>query len=97
MTFDDTRFEPRTKRTELEEYVWQFAESSGLQDRYELLRFGARLARDKHEATSRYEGELTDPEKELLEKGLVLYIPAPTPNSPSMTMAVEQYIKHVNK
>lgn len=33
----------------------------------------------------------------LLEHGLVLDIPAPTPEAPSMTMAVEQYIKTVNK
>lgn len=39
-----------------------------LKDRYELLRFGARLARDKHEAMDRYADELTEPEKRLLEK-----------------------------
>jgi len=33
----------------------------------------------------------------LIEKGLILDIPAPTPNAPSMTMAVEQYIKLANK
>ena len=33
----------------------------------------------------------------LLEKGLILDIPAPTPTAPSMTMAVKQYIKQVNK
>ena len=33
----------------------------------------------------------------LLEHGLVLDIPAPTPKAPSMTMAVEQYIQAVNK
>lgn len=33
----------------------------------------------------------------LLEHGLTLDIPAPTPEAPSMTMAVEQYIKAVNK
>ncbi|MVZ63039.1 uroporphyrinogen-III synthase [Sphingobacterium humi] len=33
----------------------------------------------------------------LLEHDLILDIPAPTPNAPSMTMAIEQYIKLVNK
>ncbi len=33
----------------------------------------------------------------LLDHGLILDIPAPTPNAPSMTMAIEQYIKLVNK
>ena len=33
----------------------------------------------------------------LLEHDLILDIPAPTPNAPSMTMAIEQYIKMVNK
>lgn len=33
----------------------------------------------------------------ILDRGLVLDIPAPTPDAPSMTMAVEQYIKQVNK
>lgn len=33
----------------------------------------------------------------LLEHGLVLDIPAPTAKAPSMTMAVEEYIKMVNK
>ncbi|MGO1597282.1 MAG: uroporphyrinogen-III synthase [Sphingobacterium sp.] len=32
----------------------------------------------------------------LLEHGLILDIPAPTPDAPSMTMAIEQYIKQVN-
>ncbi|KAF1828804.1 hypothetical protein BDW02DRAFT_614210 [Decorospora gaudefroyi] len=67
LTFDDARIEPDIGRTELEEYVWQFALLASLKDRYELLRFGARLARDKHEAMSRYADELTDPEKRLLE------------------------------
>lgn len=44
----------------------QFARHSDLEDRYELLLFGARLARDKHEALSRYAGEITDPERILL-------------------------------
>lgn len=33
----------------------------------------------------------------ILDRGLILDIPAPTPEAPSMTMAVEQYIKRVNK
>lgn len=33
----------------------------------------------------------------LLDHGLILDIPAPTPKAPSMTMAVEEYIKLVNK
>lgn len=36
-------------------------------------------------------------QQELLKHNLILDIPAPTPESPSMTMAVEQYIKLVNK
>ncbi|KAH9869803.1 hypothetical protein IAQ61_007016 [Plenodomus lingam] len=67
LTFDDSREDPTTGRTELEAYVWQFATEAGLADRYELLRFGARLARDKHEAMTRYAGEITDPEKMLLQ------------------------------
>lgn len=66
MTFDDTRTEPRTGRTELESYVWNFAEQADIKDRYELLRFGARLARDKHETMTWYADELTEPEKRLL-------------------------------
>ncbi|SFB77608.1 uroporphyrinogen-III synthase [Parapedobacter composti] len=33
----------------------------------------------------------------ILDRGLILDIAAPTPEAPSMTMAVEQYIKMVNK
>lgn len=33
----------------------------------------------------------------VVEHGLIPNIPAPTPNSPSMTMAIENYIKKVNK
>ncbi len=33
----------------------------------------------------------------IADRGLILDIPAPTPDAPSMTMAVEQYIKKVNK
>ena len=68
LTFDDTRVDEKTGRTELEAYVWDFCVVADLKDRYELLRFGARLARDKHEAMSRYADELTEPEKKLLEK-----------------------------
>jgi len=35
--------------------------------------------------------------KAVLEHNLVLDIPAPTPQAPSMTMAIEQYIKLANK
>ena len=35
--------------------------------------------------------------KAVLEAGLILDIPAPTPAAPSMTMAIEQYVKQVNK
>jgi uroporphyrinogen-III synthase len=35
--------------------------------------------------------------KAVLDRGLVLDIPAPSPKSPSMTMALEEYIKQVNK
>jgi hypothetical protein len=67
LTFDDTVARPVTGKTELEEYVLDFARRSDLEDRFELLIFGARLARDKHEAMSRYEAELTAPEKKLLQ------------------------------
>jgi len=36
-------------------------------------------------------------QQELLNHNLILDIPAPTPEAPSMTMAVEQYIKQANK
>ncbi|KAL1793925.1 hypothetical protein ACET3X_007346 [Alternaria dauci] len=68
LTFDDTKANLNTGRTELEEYVWQFAALAELKDRYELLQFGARLARDKFETISRYADELTGPEKKLLEQ-----------------------------
>ncbi|MEY3678750.1 MAG: hypothetical protein RI924_891 [Bacteroidota bacterium] len=35
--------------------------------------------------------------KAVLDRGLILDIPAPTPKSPSMTMALEDYMKQVNK
>jgi uroporphyrinogen-III synthase len=31
----------------------------------------------------------------ILDAGLILDIPAPTPEAPSMTMAIEQYIKSI--
>lgn len=39
----------------------------------------------------------TTTQQELLKHDLILDIPAPTPEAPSMTMAVEHYIKNVNK
>ena len=36
-------------------------------------------------------------QKAIQERDLILDIPAPTPSAPSMTMAIEQYIKQVNK
>jgi len=36
-------------------------------------------------------------QKAILERNLILDIPAPMPSAPSMTMAIEQYIKQVNK
>ena len=39
----------------------------------------------------------TSTQQALTDKGLILDIPAPTPAAPSMTMAVEQYIKLANK
>lgn len=33
----------------------------------------------------------------IVDRNLIIDIPAPTPDAPSMTMAVEQYIKKVNK
>jgi uroporphyrinogen-III synthase len=35
--------------------------------------------------------------KAVLDAGLILDIPAPTPGAPSMTMAIEQYVKQANK
>ncbi|KAF2265095.1 MFS general substrate transporter [Lojkania enalia] len=67
LTFDDTIARPETCRTELEEYVLDFARQADIEDRCELLLFGARLARDKHEALSRYAHELTTLEMILLQ------------------------------
>ncbi|MBC7915796.1 MAG: uroporphyrinogen-III synthase [Pyrinomonadaceae bacterium] len=36
-------------------------------------------------------------QKAITERNLIVDIPAPTPSAPSMTMAIEQYIKQVNK
>lgn len=67
MTIDDTVKRSTVGRTDLEEYVFNFANLADLKDRYELLLFGARLARDKHEAMSKYRDELTPQEMELLQ------------------------------
>jgi hypothetical protein len=66
LTLDDIVVHPATVRTELEEYVYAFAQQSSLSHRLEILLFGARLARDKHEAILRYGDEITEPEKELI-------------------------------
>lgn len=55
-----------TGRTELEDYVHTFAGISDLEDKFELLIFGARLARDKHEALNKYDHEITTVEKKLI-------------------------------
>jgi hypothetical protein len=68
LTFDDTNPNRETQRTELEEYVWEFASFAGLEDRYELLQFGARLARDRYQAMGRYADKLTDSETKLLKE-----------------------------
>jgi uroporphyrinogen-III synthase len=36
-------------------------------------------------------------QKAITDRNLIIDIPAPTPTAPSMTMAIEQYIKQVNK
>ncbi|HEX8376928.1 MAG TPA: uroporphyrinogen-III synthase [Pedobacter sp.] len=36
-------------------------------------------------------------QKAISDRNLIVDIPAPTPSAPSMTMAIEQYIKQVNK
>ena len=36
-------------------------------------------------------------QKEALDSGLVVNIMAPTPEAPSMTMAIEKYVAKVNK
>ncbi|KAF1959475.1 MFS general substrate transporter [Byssothecium circinans] len=59
--------DPETGRTELEEYVHRFARQSGLEHRTYMLQFAARLARDDHGAMIRYQDEITEPEKRLIE------------------------------
>ncbi|KAF2028227.1 MFS general substrate transporter, partial [Setomelanomma holmii] len=66
LTFDDTIANPETGRTELEDYVYQFAEQGGLLHRLYMLSFAARLARDKGAAMRRYDEEITGPEKVLI-------------------------------
>jgi hypothetical protein len=66
LTFDDTVARPGSGKTELEEYVLEFTRRNDLEDRYELLIFGARLGRDKDAAMIQYDRELTTPEKKLL-------------------------------
>ena len=51
---------------DLETYVKDFARRNGLQDKFELLLFGARLARDKRETLSTYSAELTEVEKSII-------------------------------
>jgi uroporphyrinogen-III synthase len=36
-------------------------------------------------------------QKAIIDRNLIIDIPAPTPSAPSMTMAIEQYIKQANK
>ncbi|KAK7755383.1 hypothetical protein SLS62_002610 [Diatrype stigma] len=67
LTFDDTVLNPRTGKTELEEYVWDFACRSELDDKVRLLIFGARLARDKHEAITRYGGDISARDRLLID------------------------------
>jgi hypothetical protein len=67
LTFDDNVPNEDTGRTELEEYVHQFTLQSGLEHRTYMLEFAARLARDEHTAMMRYQDEITEPEKRLIE------------------------------
>jgi hypothetical protein len=66
LTFDDILADSTTGRTELEEYVYRFAEQGGLLHRLYMLSFAARLARDKGAAMRRYDEEITEPEKVLI-------------------------------
>jgi MFS family permease len=68
LTFDDNVPDVDTDRTELEEYVHQFALQSGLEHRTYMLEFAARLARDPHTAITRYNSEITEPERILIER-----------------------------
>lgn len=66
LTFDDTLSHSGTGKTELEEYVWDFARRSELDDKFPLLLFGARLARDKHEAITRYRDTISTRDRSLI-------------------------------
>jgi hypothetical protein len=70
LILDDTVTQPGINKTELEAYVFDFARANDLEDRINLLIFGARLARDRDEALQKYtdSDELTDPERELLQE-----------------------------
>jgi hypothetical protein len=68
LTFDDNVPDVNTDRTELEEYVHQFTLQSGLEHRTYMLESAARLARDPHTAMTRYNDEITDPERILIER-----------------------------
>jgi MFS family permease len=68
LTFDDNVPDVDTDRTELEEYVHQFTLQSGLEHRTYMLEFAARLARDLHTAITRYNDEITEPERILIER-----------------------------
>jgi MFS family permease len=68
LTFDDNVPDVDTGRTELEEYVHQFTLQSGLEHRTYMLEFAARLARDPHTAMTRYNDEITEPERTLIER-----------------------------
>jgi MFS family permease len=67
LTLDDNVPNEDTGRTELEEYVHKFTLQSSLEHRTYMLEFAARLARDKHTAMMRYQDEITEPEKRLIE------------------------------
>lgn len=66
--YDDTVRDPVSERTELEQYVHQFAEHCELEEKYDLLIKGARLARDHHAALRKYDAVFTESEKDLLDE-----------------------------
>ncbi|KAF2126317.1 MFS general substrate transporter [Dothidotthia symphoricarpi CBS 119687] len=66
--YDDSVVHHKSNRTELEQYVHQFAERSELGDKFDLLIKGARLARDHAAAMRRYANVFTEPEIELLDE-----------------------------
>jgi hypothetical protein len=68
LTFDDNVPDVDTDRTELEEYVHQVTLQSGLEHRTYILEFASRLARDPHTAMTRYNDEITEPERILIER-----------------------------